>query len=330
MTATTFTLDADMLDVGIDGADRLDRWLASRFPAHSRSNIQRWIKEGLVLVNGSLVRANYRLGVGDKVSINLPVAPRTSDIVPEAIPLVILYEDADIIVINKPAGLVVHPAAGHSRGTLVNALMHHIPDLGGIGGEARPGVVHRLDKDTSGVMVVAKHEAALRQLQAQFKARKVEKHYLALVEGRFEQTSGRIVAPIGRDPRDRKRMAVIPEGSAAKLRARPATTEYEVLAQYTVPVQNDLGRGTFSLVDAHPVTGRTHQIRVHFAAQGHPLVGDPIYGLKRQRLRAPRLFLHALRLGFALPATGHHVVFIAPLPDDLQQMLDELNTAALG
>jgi 23S rRNA pseudouridine1911/1915/1917 synthase len=332
MTKTTFIVDADMLDIASreEGADRLDRWLTTHLTDHSRSSVQRWIKEGQVLVNGHTARPNRRLAVGDTISVDLPDAPRPPDLIPEAIPLDVLYEDADLIVINKPAGLVVHPAPGHRAGTLVNALLHHIPDLGGIGGEARPGVVHRLDKDTSGVMVVAKHEAALRHLQAQFKARKVEKHYIALVEGRFEEKHGRIDAPIGRDPRDRKRMAVILEGSGDNLTARPATTEYEVLAQYTVPVQNDLGRGTFTLINAHPITGRTHQIRVHFAAQGHPLVGDPIYGLKRQRIRAPRLFLHALRLGFALPSNDQRIDFTAPLPEELQQIIDELDSSAQG
>jgi 23S rRNA pseudouridine1911/1915/1917 synthase len=312
------------------GADRLDRWLAARLPEHSRSTIQRWIKEGAVLVNQRQARANLRLSPGDQIQVTLPDAPRESGLVAESIPLQVIYEDQDLIVINKPAGLVVHPAPGHEGGTLVNAILHHVPDLAGIGGEIRPGIVHRLDKDTSGAIVVAKHEAALRHLQAQFKSRKVEKHYIALVEGKLEEDQGRIVAPIGRDPRNRKRMAVLFAENPGSIHAREATTEYVTKARYTVPLQNDLGRGTFSLVQAHPITGRTHQIRVHFAWLGHPLVGDPIYGLKRQRLRTPRLFLHAAKLAFRLPSSGEWKEFHAPLPDELQQVLDRLEEASLS
>lgn len=308
--------------------DRLDRWLAARLPEHSRTTIQRWIKEGAVLVNGKPSRANYRVVAGDQVQLDLPETARPATVEAEAIPLDILYEDQDIIVINKPAGLVVHPAPGHSGGTLVNAILHHIPDLTGVGGEVRPGIVHRLDKDTSGVMVVAKQETALRHLQAQFKGRKVEKHYIALVEGNLKDDHGRIIAPIGRDPRNRKRMAVITGTETNTLHAREATTEYSVMARYTVPLQNDLGRGTFTLVRAHPITGRTHQIRVHFAWIGHPLVGDPIYGLKRQRIPSPRLFLHAAKLAFRLPGTDEWRDFSAPLPTELQALLDRLEESA--
>lgn len=331
MNTTTLVVDQD------DGAgarleageDRLDRWLTQQLPEHSRSAIQRWIKEGKVLVNNHPARANYRLSTGDTIDIELPDAPRPAALTAEAIPLPILFEDQDIVVVDKPAGLVVHPAAGHSSGTLVNAILHHIPDLGGIGGEARPGIVHRLDKDTSGVMVVAKGEAALRNLQAQFKNRKVGKLYIALVEGQINEDHGRISAPIGRDPRNRKRMAVLLADKARSATARPAATEFEVLARYNIALQNDLGRGAFTLIQAHPITGRTHQIRVHFAWFGHPLVGDPIYGLKRQRLIVPRLFLHAARLGLALPSTGQWTEFEAPLPSDLQETLNQLERASI-
>jgi 23S rRNA pseudouridine1911/1915/1917 synthase len=329
MTTVEFVVDADALaaQTSETGADRLDRWLTLQLPDHSRNVIQRWIKEETVLVNDRPARANYRLAAGDRIRVELPEAPRATSHAPEAIPLTILYEDQDIVVVNKPAGLVVHPAPGHAGGTLVNALLHHIPDLSGIGGEARPGIVHRLDKDTSGAMVVAKHEAALRNLQAQFKSRKVEKRYIALVEGKIEEDQGRIIAPIGRDPRNRKRMAVIFAENPGALTARPSTTEYKVLARYSVPLHNDLGHGTFTLVQAHPITGRTHQIRVHFTWLGHPLVGDPIYGLKRQRIPSPRLFLHAAHLAFALPSTGQWVEFSAPLPPELQTILDRLEQA---
>jgi 23S rRNA pseudouridine1911/1915/1917 synthase len=326
MIATEFVVEE--LGSGQPGGsqepERLDRWLALQMPQHSRTVIQRWIKEGKVQVNGQPARANTRVVAGDRIQVEAPDALRETGLAAEAIPLTILYEDQDILVIDKPTGMVVHPAPGHAGGTLVNAVLHHIPDLSGIGGELRPGIVHRLDKDTSGTMVVAKHETALRNLQAQFKSRKVEKYYIALVEGKISVERGRIDAPIGRDPRNRKRMAVLPVENSARLRARTAVTEYETLARFTIPLNNDLGRGTFSLVQAHPITGRTHQIRVHFAWQGHPLVADPIYGPKQQRLSAPRLFLHAARLAFALPSTGHWMEFTAPLPPDLQGVLDRL------
>ncbi|MCC6456489.1 MAG: RluA family pseudouridine synthase [Caldilineaceae bacterium] len=329
-TSTTLIVGSEPHDEASNeaGADRLDRWLARHLPEHSRSVIQRWIKEGSVVVNDQPSRANQRLLPGDRIDLNLPDLPRSTELRAEEIPLAVLYEDQDLIVVDKPAGLVVHPAPGHAGGTLVNAILHHVPDLAGIGGELRPGIVHRLDKDTSGVIVVAKHDAALRHLQAQFKSRKVEKQYIALVEGKIEEEQGRIVAPIGRDPRNRKRQTVILAENPGALKARPATTEYKVLAQFTVPLRNAPGRGTFTLVQAHPITGRTHQIRVHFAWLGHPLVGDPIYGLRRQRLPVPRLFLHAARLAFALPSTGERVEFSAPLPAELQQVLHDLDQAA--
>jgi 23S rRNA pseudouridine1911/1915/1917 synthase len=328
-TTTTFIVsdgDTALQDVEV-GGDRLDRWLVRRLPEHSRNTIQRWIKDGAVLVNGNPARANYRVTAGDTIQMKLPDAPLTTTHQPEEIPLTILYEDHDLVVVDKPAGLVVHPAPGHAGGTLVNAILHHIPDLNGIAGELRPGIVHRLDKDTSGVMVVAKDEAALRYLQAQFKSRKVEKRYIALVEGKIDEENGRIAAPIGRDPRNRKRMAVIATEKTNATTSRPATTEFEVLARYSVPLHNDLGHGSFTLVQAHPITGRTHQIRVHFAWRGHPLVGDPIYGLKHQRLQAPRLFLHAARLGFVLPSSGKWIEFEAPLPSELQEVLIRLEQA---
>ena len=326
MTTTSLIVSPHQAETSI--GDRLDRWLTVQLPDHSRNVIQRWIKEGNVYVNGRPARANYRVAPGDRINISIPDAPRTPGVSAEAIPLTILYEDEDLVVVNKPAGLVVHPAPGHAGGTLVNAILHHIPELAGIGGEARPGIVHRLDKDTSGAIVVAKHEKALRHLQAQFKSRRVEKNYLALLEGRIEADQGTIDAPIGRDPRNRKRMAVIFAENSAALKARPATTEYEVLARYTVPLKNDFGHGNFTYVKAHPITGRTHQIRVHFAWQGHPLVGDPIYGLKRQRLQSPRLFLHAARLAFQLPSTAEWMEFTAPLAPELQAVLDRLEASA--
>lgn len=303
---------------------RLDRWLAAQLPDHSRSTLQRWIKEGAATVGGHPARAGQRLTAGDDVAIILPDAPVETGLAAEAIPLDIPYEDADILVVNKPAGMVVHPAPGHSEGTLVNAILHHCPDLAGIGGERRPGIVHRLDKDTSGVMVVAKHERALRYLQAQFRTRQVQKEYLALVEGKLTPQEGRISAPLGRHPVDRKRQAVISPTASGGTRSREAVTGYRVEAMFAAPLHNDQGIGHFSLVRALPLTGRTHQIRVHLAWRGHPIVGDPIYGLRRQRLAVPRLFLHAARLSLRLPSSGEDREFLAPLAQDLQVVLDRL------
>jgi 23S rRNA pseudouridine1911/1915/1917 synthase len=301
---------------------RLDRWLAGQLPENSRSEIQRWIKEGAVSVNGLPARAAQRLGPGDAIAVRVQHAAPAKEIQPESLPLAVLYEDADVLVVDKPAGMVVHPAPGHESGTLVNAVLHLCPNLPGVGGERRPGIVHRLDKDTSGVMIVAKHDQALRFLQAQFKARQVHKEYLALVEGKLSPFNGTIVAPIGRHPVDRKRQAVLLEGATKG--ARSAITDYQVEAVYTVPIANDQGRGSFSLVRAHPVTGRTHQIRVHLAWRGHPIVGDPLYGLRRPRLRIPRLFLHAAQLTLCLPSSSERRTFAAPLPADLQTVLDDL------
>jgi 23S rRNA pseudouridine1911/1915/1917 synthase len=305
---------------------RLDRWLAGQLPEHSRSEIQRWIKEGAVTVNQLPARAAQRLDQDDSVIVRVRPAALTTGVLPEALPLSVLYEDVDVLVVDKPAGMVVHPAPGHESGTLVNAVLHLCPDLPGVGGERRPGIVHRLDKDTSGVMIVAKHDQALRFLQAQFKARQVQKEYLALVEGKLSPLQGTIVAPIGRHPVDRKRQAVLAESETKT--ARSAITNYQVEAVYTVPIANDQGSGSFSLVCTRPVTGRTHQIRVHFAWRGHPIVGDPLYGLRQPRLRVPRLFLHAAQLTLRLPSSPEQRTFTAPLPADLQMVLDQMSVAS--
>jgi len=289
------------------GGIRVDKYIAEAVPDLSRATAQRLIDEGHVLVNGATVKASHRLEPGDTLTVEIP-APVPVEVAPEAIPLDILYEDADILVVNKPAGMVVHPAFGHQSGTLVNAVLAHCPDLAGVGGELRPGIVHRLDKDTSGLIVVAKGDVALRNLQEQFKGREVQKAYLALVEGHVSPPTGLIDAPIGRDPRARKKMAVVPRGG------REAQTEYRALEFYA----------EHTLVEAHPLTGRTHQIRIHMAFIGHPIVGDPVYGFRKQRAKAPRLFLHAARLGFRLPGTGEWREFQAPLPDDLAAVLERL------
>jgi 23S rRNA pseudouridine1911/1915/1917 synthase len=298
---------------------RLDRFLVSVLPEHSRSQIQRLIKEGHVRVAGREVKANQPVKTGQEITVDVPalVDPVPQ---PEALPLPILYQDHDVIVVDKPAGMVVHPAAGHASGTLVNALLHHVEDLSGIGGEKRPGIVHRLDRGTSGLMVVAKHDAAHEELARQFAAREVEKEYIALVWGEV-MAGRRIDAPIGRDPSNRKKMS-----SLRVRRSREAVTRI-VRAEH-------FGR-TLTLAHVAIHTGRTHQIRVHLSAIGHPIVGDALYGGVHRRvpgdLRAvthlERPFLHAAHLVFAHPDDERRMEFRSELPEDLQRVLNELREA---
>ena len=309
------------LEVAADQAgERLDRYLASVLPGHSRSQVQRLIEQGHVRVEGREVRANLLIKAGDRIAV---VVPAPSPATPEAedIPLTVLYEDADLIVIDKPAGMVVHPAAGHASGTLVNALLHHVQDLSGVGGELRPGIVHRLDKGTSGVMVVAKHDKAHEELARQFEEREVEKVYIALVWG-VVHAGRRIDAAIGRDDKERQKM------SARAKHARHAVTR--------ITRSMPLPGLTLCQVAIH--TGRTHQIRVHLSAIGHPVVGDSVYGGVHRRVagdiravqRLTRPFLHAARLAFHHPGDGRRLEFIAPLADDLQSVLDDLVAADGG
>jgi len=307
---------------------RIDRALADALPERSRSEIQRWIKEGRVRVGGETAKASLKLAAGDTIEIDAPDAPQESPLAAEALTLSIVYEDADLLVIDKPAGMVVHPAPGHSGGTLVNAVLHHCPDILGVGGERRPGIVHRLDKDTSGLIVVAKHDAAHRNLQAQFKARTVFKEYLALLEGKLQPPQGRISAPIGRHPTERKRMAVLTPGAAGESAGREAVTVYRTLGLYNGSVYGkSSSQATFTLVSAILHTGRTHQIRVHFAWMQHPVVGDTLYGFKTPRLPLDRQFLHAHRLRLRLPSSGEEREFVAPLPPELEEVLRGLNQA---
>jgi len=301
--------------VATAGGDRLDKWLADQLGDRSRAEVQRWIEAGQVTLAGRILKASYRLSAGDAVDVVVP-SPEDYDVQPEDIPLDVLYEDSDLLVVNKPAGMVVHPAAGNWHGTLVNAVLFHSPDLEGVGGVHRPGIVHRLDKDTSGVIIVAKNDAAHRNLQGQFKAREVEKEYLALVYGGMNPERGEINAAIGRDPRERKRMGVV-----AASQGRPATTRYETLATYRMPSTGE----RLSLLACHPLTGRTHQIRVHLAHVHHPIVGDEVYGPRRKLpFACERQFLHAHRLRFRLPAGGEVMQVTAPLPPDLQAILDRI------
>ena len=302
-----------------EGGERLDKWLTGQLPDRSRTEIQRWIEAGQVTRGGKVLKPSYRVAAGDAIDVLIPPV-EDYEVEPEDIPLDILYEDDDLLVINKPAGMVVHPAAGNWRGTLVNAVLFHAPNLEGVGGAHRPGIVHRLDKDTSGVIVVAKNDASHRELQSQFKNRQVEKTYLALVYGGMNPERGEINAAIGRDPRDRKRMGVVPASQG-----RPAATRYETLGAYKAP-----GTGErLTLLACRPLTGRTHQIRVHLAHVHHPIVGDEVYGPRRKLpFAAPtgglRQFLHAQRLRFRLPSTSQPVEFTAPLPADLEAVLKAL------
>jgi 23S rRNA pseudouridine1911/1915/1917 synthase len=282
---------------------RLDKFVSQKCQELSRTRAQKLIEDGKVTVNGQTAKPSFKLQMGDMVDITIP-PPLPSLLVPEAIPLKILYEDNDLIVVDKPSGLTVHPAPGHYSHTLVNALLAHIPDLSS-GEPARPGIVHRLDKDTSGLIIVAKNETAHMKLADQFKNRTVIKIYRALVQGHLTPEEGIIEADIGRDPRDRKRMAVVNLG-------RQARTEYKVL-QYLA---------NYTLLEVKPRTGRTHQIRVHLAAIGFPVVGDATYGAKSAYLS--RQFLHAYKLGFRLPSSNEYRQFESPLPADLVQALENI------
>ena len=307
--------DGDWTELTVDVADgsRLDAYLADRLPL-SRSRIAQLIETGMVKLNGEVPRKRVIPAVGDRILIRIP-PPEPSPLTPEAIPIDILYEDADLLVIDKPAGLVVHPAPGHRGGTLVNALLHRVTDLSGIGGVLRPGIVHRLDKDTSGLMLVAKNDAAHRALADDLKRRRVVRRYLAASWGHLSEDRQTVDAPIGRHPTDRKRMAVVEGG-------RRAVTHLRMLERWVAA----------DLVEAQLESGRTHQIRVHLAHLGHPVVGDPVYGAGRERgfsgrargwaqelaRRVPRQFLHAAELRFVHPRSGAEMRFTSELPEDLR------------
>ena len=309
MTPYTFEIGPDHQGL------RLDKFLANELPNHSRAQVQRLIDDGRVsLPRVATPKANTGVRPGDVVTVEVP-PPAPSTLEPEDLPLPILHDDADVVVVNKPAGLVVHPGAGHPTGTLVHALLHHVQDLSGIGGEARPGIVHRLDKGTSGVMVVAKNDAAHQELARQFHDREVEKEYVALVWGTVHNRK-RIDLPIGRDPVHREKI------STRARRARVAVTR--VTWAKALP--------GLTLIRVAIATGRTHQIRVHLSAIGHPIVGDALYGGVHKRvahdvravLRLTRPFLHAERLAFTHPRTGERLSFEAPLPDDLESVLKDI------
>ncbi|MEX2784703.1 RluA family pseudouridine synthase [Streptococcus sp. H49] len=290
--------------------DRLDKALSDQTDL-SRSQIQQLIKGGLVLVNGQSKKASYTVQIGDLVSYQTPQA-EILEYRAENLPLDIIYEDADLAVVNKPQGMVVHPAAGHTRGTLVNALLYHIKDLSAINGVIRPGIVHRLDKDTSGLLMIAKNDQAHQKLAAELKDKKSLRQYLAIVHGNLPDDYGLIEAPIGRSKKDRKKQAVTAQG-------KPAATHFHVLERF----------GAYTLVELTLETGRTHQIRVHMAYIGHPLAGDVLYG-PRKTLPGAGQFLHARTLGFTHPRTGELLEFSAPLPQLFQETLDKLREAGLS
>ena len=289
--------------------ERLDHFLVESLPDYSRARLQALIKAGLVLVNGAPARkSGQMLWPGSVVEVHIP-PPVPTNLVGENIPLDIIFENEAVIVVNKPAGMVVHPAAGHASGTLVHAVLGYEPDIEGIGGEERPGVVHRLDKDTSGLILLAKNDKAHHWLQDQFRLRKVEKTYIALVDGKPPTPAGRVEASIGRDPSHRKKMAIVSES-----KGRQAVSEYKTLESFP----------QHTLLEFHPLTGRTHQIRLHCAMLGCPIVGDKIYGRKNPSLALDRHFLHAQKLKILLPDEKQARTFETELPLELRSVIEEL------
>ncbi|MFD2628312.1 RluA family pseudouridine synthase [Oceanobacillus kapialis] len=286
-----------------EAGTRLDKLLSEINAESSRSQVQTWISKGLVIVNGQEPKANYKCQQGDHVGWSIP-EPETLQINPENIPLDIVYEDSDLLVVNKEKGMVVHPSAGHQTGTLVNALLYHCQDLSGINGVERPGIVHRIDKDTSGLLVVAKNDLAHRHLSKQMSEKTIERKYEAIVHGEIPHETGMVDAPIGRDPKDRQKMAVVDNGKAA-------VTHFQVLKSYP----------DYTRIECQLETGRTHQIRVHMRYIGYPLVGDPKYG-PRKTMNTEGQVLHAKSLGFTHPKTGEWLKFEAPLPSYFTEVID--------
>lgn len=289
-----------------DADSRIDRYLAQQMPDQSRSFLQKLIREEQITVNGRPVKANYRLQPEDQVLVIVP-DPQLPDILPENIPLDILYEDSDVLVINKPKGMVVHPAAGHYTNTVVNAVMYHCQgNLSGINGVMRPGIVHRIDRDTTGAIVICKNDQAHQSLAQQLKEHSITRSYRAIVWNNLKEDEGTVDRPIGRHPVDRKKMAVNEKNGKA------AVTHYRVLERF----------GRFTYIECRLETGRTHQIRVHMASIGHPLLGDEVYGPSgKQPFRLQGQCLHAMTLGFLHPSTGEYVEFEAPLPEYFTQLL---------
>lgn len=299
MTVVTYTIELEQ------AGERIDKALSSLQSDWSRSQLAGWITDGIVKVNGEEVKAKYKVKEGDVVQIDVP-DPEPLEVIPEDLQLEIVYEDSDVLVVNKPRGMVVHPAPGHMTGTLVNGLMYHCKDLSGINGVLRPGIVHRIDKDTSGLLMVAKHDIAHQKLVDQLVNKTVTRKYTALVHGHIAHDKGTIDAPIGRDPKDRQKQAIVDNG-------KHAVTHFQVIERL----------GNYTLVECRLETGRTHQIRVHMNYIGYPLVGDPKYGPKKT-IEFGGQVLHAGVLGFVHPVTNEYLQFEAPLPVDFVNLLNEL------
>ena len=287
---------------------RLDKYLAEQFPEQTRSYLQKLIKEGQVLVNGKTVKSGYQLSKGDEVSVTIPEA-KELDVEPQKMDLDIVYEDEDVILINKPKGMVVHPAPGHTTDTLVNGLLYHCKDnLSGINGVARPGIVHRIDRDTTGILIVCKNDMSHNSIAAQLKEHSINRRYRALVHGNLKEDTGTVEGPIGRHPVDRKKMAI------NERNGKPAVTHYTVLERF----------GNYTLIECKLETGRTHQIRVHMTSIGHPLVGDEVYGPAKCPFKLQGQCLHAMVLGFVHPRTGEYMEFSADLPEYFEDLLKKL------
>lgn len=300
MTVFAFTVQEDQ------HLERIDTFIATQNDEWSRSQVQTWLKEDFVLVNGEKIKRNYKVKQGDEISVSVP-DPKPLEVIAENIPLDIYYEDADVIVVNKPRGMVVHPALGHETGTLVNALMYHCKDLSGINGVLRPGIVHRIDKDTSGLLMVAKNDVAHEKLAEQLRQKTSVRKYIAIVHGVIPHEEGTIDAPIGRDKSDRQSMTVTEDNS------KEAVTHFRVLERFE----------EFTLVECQLETGRTHQIRVHMKYIGFPLAGDPKYG-PRKTIDIDGQALHAAVLGFKHPRTNEYLEFSAPIPKVLENIIEQL------
>ena len=306
-------LSDDIIEISAtDNGERIDKYLSEKFSEYSRSYIKGLIDDGRVSVSGKTVKSSFKVFNGAAITVNIPPLKEV-EIIPENIPLDILYEDEDVILINKPKRMVVHPAAGHYTGTLVNALMYHCKEnLSGINGELRPGIVHRIDMDTTGVIIVCKNDVSHRLIAEQLKEHSIKRKYQAIVYGAFKMDEGTIEGPIGRSKTDRKKMAIVPDGKAA-------ITHYRVIKNYTSPNGNN-----FAHIECELETGRTHQIRVHMASIGHPLLGDEVYGAAKNPFKLQGQVLHAEMLGFVHPRTGEYMEFHAPLPQYFLELLKRL------
>ena len=297
-----------LFEIQEDQQMRLDKYLAEQFPEQTRSYLQKLIKDGEVLVNGKSVKTGYQLSKGDEVSVNIP-EPKELDVAPQKMDLDIVYEDEDVILINKPKGMVVHPAPGHTTDTLVNGLLYHCKDnLSGINGVARPGIVHRIDRDTTGILIVCKNDMSHNSIAAQLKEHSINRRYRALVHGNLKENQGTVEGPIGRHPIDRKKMAINEKNG------KPAVTHYTVLERF----------GNYTLIECVLETGRKHQIRVHMSYIGHPLVGDEVYGPAKCPFKLQGQCLHAMVLGFVHPRTGEYMEFSADLPEYFEELLNKL------